>query len=294
MQMRHLAYFVEVAKWENFSKASEELYISRQALSKAIKDFEQELGGQLFMSSGNRLVLTTFGAQVLADAEKVLISYEEFVAKHSQASKAQVSVSIALAHGVQMTFDEEIFDRLQEMHVGLTFSIEETFTDEVLDLTRSRSVDIGIVGSTPDYLSDFEYTLVRQTGLWLCVPESNPLSQKSSLTLADLNGEPIVTTGKRNHLHRFFIEKCKQENVEPDIVLTTSDTTMLVRYAAKHEALCFGFPEHVAAPMPPLHGVSLIPLDIDGTDDFGTYAIRISEPLSPQSALATLWDTISL
>ena len=63
MNWQHLVYFKVVAETENFSRASEQLYVTPSALSKAISGLEQELNFPLFEKSGRNSVLTDCGRE---------------------------------------------------------------------------------------------------------------------------------------------------------------------------------------------------------------------------------------
>ncbi len=56
--------FCEVAKQQNITKASEALYISQPAVSSAIKELENELGGQLFVRQNKGVVLSSYGQDI--------------------------------------------------------------------------------------------------------------------------------------------------------------------------------------------------------------------------------------
>ncbi len=56
MDIRQLRYCAAVAYYQNYTKAAENLFISRQALSKSIKQLEKELGNDIFILEGNNLV----------------------------------------------------------------------------------------------------------------------------------------------------------------------------------------------------------------------------------------------
>ena len=53
LELFHLRYFMTVAKYENFSKAAEELYISQPSISKAVLSLEKELDVPLFQRRGS-------------------------------------------------------------------------------------------------------------------------------------------------------------------------------------------------------------------------------------------------
>lgn len=56
--------FCEVAKTQNITKASDNLYISQPAVSSAIKELENDLGGQLFIRKNKGVVLTNYGQDI--------------------------------------------------------------------------------------------------------------------------------------------------------------------------------------------------------------------------------------
>ena len=61
MELFQLRYFLTVARYENFSKAAEELHVSQPSVSKAVKLLETELGSALFERKGKRIELNNAG-----------------------------------------------------------------------------------------------------------------------------------------------------------------------------------------------------------------------------------------
>jgi hypothetical protein len=72
MELRHLKYFVAVAEELSFSRAATRLFISQPALSRQIKDLEDELGILLFLRKSNGLTLTEAGKFFLEQAKDIL------------------------------------------------------------------------------------------------------------------------------------------------------------------------------------------------------------------------------
>ena len=72
MDLRHARTFVTVADLGTVSKAAARLHIAQPALSRQIRDLEQELGLKLFDRVGRRLVLTGEGEQLLGDCRGLL------------------------------------------------------------------------------------------------------------------------------------------------------------------------------------------------------------------------------
>ena len=72
MDLRHARTFVTVADLGSVSKAALRLHVAQPALSRQIRDLEQELGLKLFDRVGRRLMLTGEGEQLLSDCRSLL------------------------------------------------------------------------------------------------------------------------------------------------------------------------------------------------------------------------------
>ena len=71
-----LKVFLAVAKRLNFTKASEELYITQPAVTKHIKEIENYFKVKLFDRNGTKIKLTPAGETLLQYAEQVFAIYQ--------------------------------------------------------------------------------------------------------------------------------------------------------------------------------------------------------------------------
>src|SRR5437016_75278 len=81
MELRHLRYFVAVAEEENVSRAALKLHVSQPALSRQVRDLEEELGFELLERSAKSVRLTNGGRAFLDEARAVLQRAEAAVKK---------------------------------------------------------------------------------------------------------------------------------------------------------------------------------------------------------------------
>src|ERR1700746_2063256 len=80
VELRHLRYFVAVAETENVLRAAtQKLHVSQPAVSRQIRDLEDELGAQLFERTGKSVRLTDAGFLFLKEARAVLESADAAV-----------------------------------------------------------------------------------------------------------------------------------------------------------------------------------------------------------------------
>ena len=290
MDIRQLEYFIAVADRGNFTKAADDLFISRQALSKAVKNLEHELGLTLLESSANHLKPTEAGHAFYSDTAPLVKAFKEVEDTYLGSTAKTLhrnQLSVAMAHGTALSLPERTINIFHAEYPDILLSVEEVTTDAAIEMARTAEVDVSIVGSAPPYLSEFDVRLVVETGVFLFVPHDNPLAQKEKLSLSDLDKQPFVTFGKRNHLHRYFMEACAGAGVHPNILLTTSNTDLLVRSAQKQGALYFGFPPTVVPSESTDH--SLLRLDMGFSTDFGTYIIK-RKGIELSSAAYAFWN----
>jgi len=72
VELRHLRYFVAVAEMENVSRAALKLHVSQPALSRQIRDLEDEIGFCLLQRTAKSVRLTNAGRKFLDDARALL------------------------------------------------------------------------------------------------------------------------------------------------------------------------------------------------------------------------------
>ena len=72
MTLTELKYAVAVAEFKHFGRAAERSFVSQPSLSASIKNLEDELGVRLFERAKNEVLVTPIGAQVIAQAKRVL------------------------------------------------------------------------------------------------------------------------------------------------------------------------------------------------------------------------------
>ena len=89
MELRHLRYFTSVAETENVSRAALKLHISQPALSRQIRDLEEEIGVLLLERTAKSVSLTQAGRVFLPEAREVLQRADQAIKKAQAVAPAQ-------------------------------------------------------------------------------------------------------------------------------------------------------------------------------------------------------------
>ena len=72
MNLKYLSYFIRVAEYENFTKASNALFLCQSTLSKSVMALEKEIGTSLIDRSCNEFKLTTHGKLLYQEGKYLL------------------------------------------------------------------------------------------------------------------------------------------------------------------------------------------------------------------------------
>src|SRR5258708_5750509 len=72
MELRHLRYFAAVAAHGSFNRAAKILHLTQPALSRQVKDLEEEIGVPLLVRGQNTITLTSTGKSFYDDARDLI------------------------------------------------------------------------------------------------------------------------------------------------------------------------------------------------------------------------------
>src|SRR6266511_732117 len=90
MELRHLRYFIAAAEEEHFGRAARRLAIVQPAVTRQIRQLEEELGVELFERIGRGVKLTVAGRILLQDARRTLAESDRAVRRAHMAAIGQL------------------------------------------------------------------------------------------------------------------------------------------------------------------------------------------------------------
>jgi len=152
VDLHKLECFLAVSKHGSFTKAAESLFVTQSGLSYTIGRLERELGVRLFSRRGRGVTLTTAGEAFLPGAQECLLA-----ARAAKEAASEVGglltgqLSLAVSPTQKRLIADLVFD-FHRAHPEVRTSIYVRYPEEALDLVRSASVPLAVVGI--DDLSD--------------------------------------------------------------------------------------------------------------------------------------------
>lgn len=139
--------FYTVAKCGSLTKAAEELYISQPAVSQAIKQLENQLGGKLFNRTHKGMELSeTGGKQIFPIVENALKLFDDAESKYTELKDTATGiVRVCASDTVSTHFLIPFIKRYHEKYPGVNLFLQNCTSSETIELLKNNKGDIGFV-----------------------------------------------------------------------------------------------------------------------------------------------------
>ncbi|AJC26039.1 LysR family transcriptional regulator [Bacillus velezensis] len=191
MTITQLRVFVQIAETGSFTKAGQALNMTQPAVSHAISALESELGIKLIIRERrNGVRLTDTGGKILVHIREVLKGIEK--AEQLAAAERgleQGTIHIGTFPAASAYFIPKLISVFKNRYPKLELVLHEGTADEVKEWLQSRMIDAGILLFPTE---DMDYFLLKKDKMAAVMHKDHPLASRSTVTIKDLDGEPMV------------------------------------------------------------------------------------------------------
>lgn len=237
MELRHLKYFVMVAKTLNFSEASQRLFITQGTLSQQIQQLENEIGAQLFDRTKHMVVLTEAGEELLPLAIRTIEDSETCSNRMRDLKGALTgTLRIGTTHSFSALLTETVKKFIRE-HPGVKLVIQSETAADLIDMLRDKELDLALAFKPAMAYDELESEPLFRNSLSAVMRKDHPLASHKVLTMEDLEKHRIVLPGKglqaRRAFDRFLGLDTRKLNVtaevnEPNLIMDIVQSTNLI------------------------------------------------------------------
>ncbi len=233
MKLQQLRYICEVARHNlNLSNAAEALFTSQPGISKQVRSLEEELGVDIFVRHGKRVVAVTepgkaileIALRVLKDVENLKQVSEEFTEKDNG------RLTIATTHTQARYALPQVIHRFTKRYPDVRLSLRQGSPTQISELVTSGEADIAIATEAIEHYEDLVMLPVYEWNRCVLVQPGHPLLKLKKLTLEAMAAFPIITydfafTG-RSRINQAFTDR----GLKPNVVLTAIDADVIKTY----------------------------------------------------------------
>jgi len=201
VELRHLRYFATVGGLLNFTKAAQKLRVAQPALSRQIRDLEEELGVKLLERGPRAAKLTEAGAAFLVEARAVLERADDAV-KIARATARGERGEIHVGYAPSLTI-ELLPCALHSFHnvaPGVHVKLHDLSSEEMLCGMSEGKFSLCLV-ARPEKSSmrGLKFELLQEYPICVGVPARHKLSRAKAVKLEQLLGEPLVAYSRTEY-----------------------------------------------------------------------------------------------
>lgn len=274
MELRQLRYFVSVARELNFTKAASRLRVAQPALSRQVRQLEDELGVALLKRGSRGVQLTEAGALFLDEAAALIAQSENAVHRiRSDDHARQGRINVGYVWGLFHTLVPQWMARFRRQNPGVAVNLLDLTAIQQAEALEQRKLDLGFIGFS--FEADSARLSKRRIGkcaLMAALPEQHPAAGRRKVTLNHLSNEFFIVISDQTYPGAAHLLKtaCAKAGFRPRILQTAERGYTILGMVA---ASC---------------GVTLLPESLKAVPHPGVVFRPLEDP--PEGDLYVAWN----
>jgi LysR family cys regulon transcriptional activator len=233
MELRQLNSLVALEETGfNVTLAAKQLFLVQSAVSQHLAQLEQELGTQLFMRKGKRLIgLTAAGEEVLSYARQALAIRENILdIGREHVEEGSGLLRIGTTHAQACYVLPAVIRAFRKIFPKVNLQINQGTPQQLVELVATDRVDFSICTEELGEHSSLTAIPCYRWNRSLIALKGHPVLSEKPLSLEQICKYPLITytfgfTGA-NHMQTTFA----RAGLQPNVVLTAADTDVIKTY----------------------------------------------------------------
>ena len=193
MEIRVLEYFAEAAREKNITKAAAKLHVSQPAMSKQLKQLEEELGKKLFKRSNYHIELTVEGQLFKRRAEEILEMIQKTKVEFEMMdNEVAGDIYIGCAESDSIKYLARAAKSLQNKYPNIHYHIYSGNGEDLYYRLEAGLLDFSVTAQTVD-MTKYDYLTIPSPDIWgVIMRKDSPLAERDKITVEDLRGLPLI------------------------------------------------------------------------------------------------------
>lgn len=233
MKLQQLRFLATVAQSElNITAAAGKLFTTQPAVSKQLRQLEEELGFKIFERHGRSLSrVTAPGERVIECAVRVLREVQNIKGISTDFKDDSAgTLSIGTTHTQARYVLPPVIKAFRDHYPKVQFNLLQGTSEQIAEMARTGRIDLAIATGSAGQFEKFALLPCYRWHRQVIVPADHPLAQTRHLTLEELGAYPIVSyvfsfTGPSSLTDAFLAR-----NLRPNIALAARDADVIKTY----------------------------------------------------------------
>jgi len=216
MEMHQVRYFLAVARALNFTRAAEECNVAQPSLTRAIRQLEAELGGDLFRRERPQAQLTELGLRMHPLLRQC---YESALGARSLASSLKSgevgSLRLALSHSIDLALITPQLQELKQHFNRLEFKFMRGASAEIAEYLKNGQAELAIASDLGDTWERLDAWPLFTETFQLMVSGKHYLADRQPIDIVDLRAERLLVRTYCEHTGR-LAELLREREIDVD------------------------------------------------------------------------------
>jgi LysR family cys regulon transcriptional activator len=233
MKLQQLRYLREVVRRGlNVSDAAEALFTSQPGISKQIRMLEDELGVQILVRHGKRVVDLTEPGRIIVDiADRMLKDADNLRAVGQEFGNEDTGALTLATTPTQARYAlPPVVQQFMKRHPRVRMSLREGSPEQIIEMVTAGGVDIGIVTESYPEQPNLVLLPCYQWNRAVFTPVDHPLLKEKPLTLEAIARYPVVTYDFAFNGDSPIRKAFDARNLKPNVALTAVDADVIKSY----------------------------------------------------------------
>jgi len=241
LNLKQLEAYYLVVKRKSFTRAAEELNVTQPAVTIQVKSLEKSLNLKLIQQVGKRVQLNEAGELLYQYAEKIFDLVNEANEKMRDFKKLmrgtlQIGTTKNYARYIMPSLLSEFQRRYPRIKVILDEGNSEDMARSVIEMKNELALisQLNLDRKIKSvFFSTVEFVLV--------VSPAHRFSQRQSVSLRELNGEPVILREKGSGSRTAILRKFQEYGIWPSVITEASSLDFIVGYVKQNKGVSFMF-----------------------------------------------------
>lgn len=222
MTITQIKYFITVANCLSITKAAEQLFISQPALSRHIRNMEEELNIQLFIRTKNGIRLTPAGSHLFMGMSELYQDYSDMVTRAKNIQRGMMgTLSIGILEKTYTAdFMPQMYQYFHTNHPDVELKIMEGSFRWLLEELYAGKLDaIFTLQFEVEQKESIIYQHITHSDDFIVVSKHHPLGQREFLTLDDLKNETFLMISPEDNPEssKLILDMCREHGFVPSV-----------------------------------------------------------------------------
>jgi DNA-binding transcriptional LysR family regulator len=211
------------------TRASEKLFVSQSAVSRAVTQLEEELGVPLFYRQGRAVVLSRYGRVFLEHVTRalnILESGKRLLSEQTGEESGIVSLGFLNSLGIEMV--PRLIKEYRRKHPRIQFTLLVQHSGELLmEELVAGSIDLSLSVPGMFQQNNIRWNHLLDEELIIALPQTHRLAARRTLSMRELSSEPFLALSPDHTVRIIFDKVCADTSFSPKIAFEGMDISTL-------------------------------------------------------------------